>query len=447
MGRTDSAAGLTGGDPLTFMTKQVTKRLPATQERQRSIFTRKRFQFAGALVVAALLPWWLRPMIGGRLLEAAATNALVANCIAVAIAFWMRLSVETYPGIRRSYVILPSASTAHGIVVVWFLLTRFPYDRISLFAGFVIHVVWLYLLYIYAERRLSTKIAVVPFGNVERLVRIPGVEWLVLKRPRLADARGCEAIVADFSADLPDDWEIFLADAALDSCIVYQHKQLSESLTGRVELEHLSENSFGSLVPARGYFHLKGLLDFLGALFLLPIAVPLMVVIAIAIRLDSPGPVLFRQQRVGHAGRRIVVYKFRTMRPVDVDDKRRAAMTVDSDERVTRVGRTLRKLRLDELPQIINILKWEMSWIGPRPEAEVLSVWYTTELPFYRYRHVVKPGISGWAQVNQGHVVEVDEVHRKLQYDFYYIKYFSGWLDLLIFFRTIKTMLTGFGSR
>ena len=105
----------------------------------------------------------------------------------------------------------------------------------------------------------------------------------------------------------------------------------------------------------------------------------------------------------------------------------------------------LRTLRIDELPQIFNILKWQMSWIGPRPEAEVLSVWYTSEIPFYRYRHVVKPGISGWAQVNQGHVAEVDEVHRKLQYDFYYIKYFSPWLDLLILFRTIKTMLTGWG--
>ena len=119
----------------------------------------------------------------------------------------------------------------------------------------------------------------------------------------------------------------------------------------------------------------------------------------------------------------------------------------DGDGRITRVGRILRNLRLDELPQIVNILKWQMSWIGPRPEAEVLSVWYTSELPFYRYRHVVKPGISGWAQVNQGHVAEVHEVHRKLQYDFYYIKYFSPWLDLLILLRTIKTMLTGRGAR
>ena len=209
----------------------------------------------------------------------------------------------------------------------------------------------------------------------------------------------------------------------------------------------MSENSFGSLVPAIGYFHLKGLIDFVFALLILPVVLPLMALIALAIRLDSKGPALFRQRRVGHAGREIMIYKFRTMRPVEIADERDAAMTKDSDGRITRVGRILRQLRLDELPQIFNILKWQMSWIGPRPEAEVLSVWYTSELPFYRYRHVVKPGISGWAQVNQGHVAKVDEVHRKLQYDFYYIKYFSPWLDLLILLRTIKTMLTGFGSR
>jgi len=172
-----------------------------------------------------------------------------------------------------------------------------------------------------------------------------------------------------------------------------------------------------------------------------------MAVIAIAIRLESRGGALFKQKRVGHAGREITVYKFRTMLDIPAEDARRAAMTSDDDERITKVGRWLRKTRLDELPQIFNILKWQMSWIGPRPEAQVLSVWYTGEIPFYRYRHVVKPGISGWAQVNQGHVAEVEQVHRKLQYDFYYIKYFSPWLDLLILLRTIKTMLTGYGSR
>src|SRR6185503_7698092 len=265
----------------------ISPKLVPSKERRRSILNRKRFQFAGALVVAVLLPWWVRTIVGGKLFEPAATNALVANTVAVGMAFWMRLSVETYPGIRRTYVILPSASTAHGIVVVWFLLSRFPYDRIALAAGFVLHVLWLYLLYFYAERQIVARMAVVPFGAVDRLLRISAVEWVRLKRPKLYDARASDAIVADFSADLPDEWEAFLADAALAGRIVYQHKQLAESLTGRVELEQLSENSFGSLVPSRAYFHLKGLVDFAWALLILPVALPVMLMIAIAIRLDS----------------------------------------------------------------------------------------------------------------------------------------------------------------
>jgi lipopolysaccharide/colanic/teichoic acid biosynthesis glycosyltransferase len=413
-----------------------------------SILTRKRFQLAGALLIGAILPWAARgPLLAGELFEAASINGLIGNSIAIIIGFWMRLSIETYPGIRRSAVILPSALTGHGIVVVWFVLTRFPYDRLGLAAGFLFHVVWLYLLNVYAERRVRRRIAVVPYGEAKRMEQVESVDWLLLKRPRLEDTRGCNAIVADFGADMPDAWEAFLADAALGGRIVYQVKQLAESLTGRVEIERLSENSFGSLLPARGYFHLKSLVDFLFAVVLLPVALPFMLLVGIAIRLDSKGPALFRQKRVGHAGQLITVYKFRTMYTVDVDDERSAAMTRDGDDRITRVGAVLRKLRIDELPQMFNILKWEMSWIGPRPEAEVLSVWYTSEIPFYRYRHVVKPGISGWAQVNQGHVAQVDEVHRKLQYDFYYIKYFSPWLDILILFRTIKTMLSGWGAR
>ena len=419
-----------------------------TDRRARSSFlARRRVQFAGAIVLGALIPWALRgPVLPGTLTEPASVNTLVGNIVAIVITFWMRLSIETYPGIRRSYVIFPAALTGHGLALVWFVLTRFPYDRVALGIGFGLHVFWLYLLYV-SSNRVPRRIAVVPYGAIDRLQSIQAIDWLMLRRPRLQDARGCHAIVADFSDDLPDEWEAFLADAALAGRVVYQVKQLWESLSGLTEIEHLSENSFGSLVPVRGYFYLKGAIDFGLAVVTLPIALPLMAVIAAAIRLDSKGPALFRQKRVGHAGRHITVYKFRTMRAVDVDDERRAAMTGKDDDRITRVGSWLRRLRLDELPQIFNILKWEMSWIGPRPEAEVLSRWYTSEIPFYRYRHVVKPGITGWAQVNQGHVAEVHDVHRKLQYDFYYIKYFSPWLDVLIVFRTVKTMLTGWGAR
>jgi lipopolysaccharide/colanic/teichoic acid biosynthesis glycosyltransferase len=416
------------------------------KERALSLLSKRRFQLAGALLFGALIPWAVRGFILGRFIPIG-QNALCGNTIAILVAFWARYSVETFPGIRRSYVILPTCLTAHGIIVAWFVMTRFPYDRVALAAGFIAHVVWLYWAFFYGERRVVRRIAVVPYGGVQRLVDIASVEWVWLKEPNLDLTRRCDAIVADFSADLQDEWEAFLAEAALAGRIVYQHKQLMESLTGRVELEKLSENSFGSLVPSRGYFYFKSAIDFAVAVICLPLLLPLLALIVIIIRLDSKGPALFRQRRVGYAGRNIIVYKFRTMRISDLIDDRESAITRDGDDRITRVGRVLRNLRLDEIPQVFNILKFEMSWIGPRPEAEVLSTWYASELPFYPYRHVVKPGISGWAQVNQGHVASMDEVHRKLQYDFYYIKYFSPWLDLLILVRTIRTMLTGDGAK
>jgi lipopolysaccharide/colanic/teichoic acid biosynthesis glycosyltransferase len=402
---------------------------------------------AGAFVFGAVLPWVVRGSIFQTLWSAGSLNALTGNLIAVAIAFWIRLSVETFPGTQRANVVLPTTLTAHGIVVAWFVMTRFPYDRVSLLIGFILHLSWLYFVHFKGERRVQRRIAVVPFGSVERAFEISSVSWKRLTQPRLDETRNCDAIVADFAADLPDEWEAFLAEAALAGRIVYQDKQLVESLTGRVQLEKLSENNFGSLVPSRGYFYLKSLLDVLFAILMLPLFIPLFAAISLLIRLDSKGPVLFRQTRVGQAGHNIVVYNFRTMNVSGPSGSLESAITQDGDDRITRVGRVLRKLRMDELPQILNILKLEMSWIGPRPEAEVLSRWYTSELPFYRYRHVVKPGISGWAQVSQGHVAEIDQVRRKLEYDFYYIKYFSPWLDLLILIRTIKTMITGNGAK
>ena len=413
--------------------------------------TLRRVQLVGALLLSALLPYLLRLVTTpGAAGDAPAINTLAGNIAAVLIAFWVRLSVEPFPGVRSSALNLPVASASHGLVVLAILLARVPYDRSFLLAGFALHLLWLYVIYFVTQRRARLSIAIIPYGNIDRLTAIDAVDWHVMRQPELVDTLGCQAIVADFGAPMPAEWEAFLADAAVDGRIVYQVKQLFESLTGRVEIEHISENSFGSLMPASGFFRLKEMLDFWVALMLLPLFIPLIAAIALAIAIDGGGSILFRQPRIGHGGRPFTVYKFRTMRRLVLnapDDERLAAMTCAGDARVTRLGALLRRSRLDELPQLWNILRGEMSWIGPRPEAKLLSDWYTAEIPFYRYRHVVKPGISGWAQVNQGHVAEVDEVHRKLNFDFYYIKYFSPWLDLLILFRTVKTMLTGFGAR
>jgi lipopolysaccharide/colanic/teichoic acid biosynthesis glycosyltransferase len=422
---------------------------PTSLRTQRRFIARQRFNLLGGLVAVALLPFLLRAIIlPVDAFYAASINAFIFNCFAVLIAFWTRLSIETYPGNRSTHVILPSIVLAHATIVTALLLVRMPYDRLALVAGFIAHILWGYGLYFSVQRYIRHRIAIVPFGDVERLKAIDNVDWYVMTRPALDEAAGCDGLVADFAdPEMPDEWEALLADAAVQGRMVYQVKQLSESLTGRVEIDHLQENSFGSLVPARGYFHLKSLVDFIAALASLPVTLPVMAGIALAIKMDSPGPVLFRQRRIGKAGAYFNMLKFRTMAHREADGSIDEVITADGDPRITRVGARLRASRLDELPQIFNIIAGQMSWIGPRPEAEALSAWYTGEIPFYRYRHVVRPGITGWAQVNQGHVASVDEVHAKLQYDFYYVKYFSAWLDILISFRTIRTMMTGFGSR
>jgi lipopolysaccharide/colanic/teichoic acid biosynthesis glycosyltransferase len=167
----------------------------------------------------------------------------------------------------------------------------------------------------------------------------------------------------------------------------------------------------------------------------------------VLIKLDGPGPVFFLQRRMGFRGRVFQVFKFRTMTVVNDGEHREASITQAGDQRITRIGHFLRRTRLDELPQIINIIRGEMSWIGPRPEAVSLSSWYEMEIPFYRYRHIVRPGITGWAQVNQGHVASLEEIDDKLQYDFFYIKNLSYWLDILIVFRTMRVVLSGFGAK
>jgi lipopolysaccharide/colanic/teichoic acid biosynthesis glycosyltransferase len=250
-------------------------------------------------------------------------------------------------------------------------------------------------------------------------------------------------VIADLTSDLEPHWESFLARAALRGIPVYHFKQFNESITGRVALDHLWENTLGAIVPALIYPQFKRGLDILAALLLLPLIVPLIGICATLIKIETPGPVFFRQLRVGLGGRQFTVFKLRTMTHNHNGDD----YTVPGDGRITRVGRVLRHYRIDELPQIINILRGEMSWIGPRPEAISLAEWYEREVPFYVYRHIVRPGISGWAQVHQGNVAAVDAARLKLEYDFFYIKHFSFWLDAVIVAKTVRTIVTRFGSR
>jgi lipopolysaccharide/colanic/teichoic acid biosynthesis glycosyltransferase len=415
---------------------------------RRTLWHRVRFQLGVGLLLAVVIPYAVRYQleVGAGDIDSL-HNSLIGSLAAVIAGYYAFRRVSHYPGVRASYHILPSFAVSYGVALSVFFFGRLDYSRLHFVASFLLCVFWYYAVYFKLQRQKRLRIGVVPAGQVEHLFRIPDVEWIELSTEADKNA-AYEGIVADLRADIPDEWERFLADRALAGTLVMHVKQMEESLTGRVAIEHLSENNLGSLIPGIVYAKVKRLSDFAIAFAAVPLLAPLMLLVAVAIRLDSKGPIFFRQERMGYRGQRFRMFKFRTMRHGHGgSDAREEAMTRDDDDRVTRIGRTLRRYRIDELPQILNILKGEMSWIGPRPEAVPLSLWYEDELPFYRYRHIVRPGITGWAQVRQGHVADVGDVLWKLQYDFYYIKNFSFWLDLLIIAGTVRTVLGGYGAR
>ena len=190
---------------------------------------------------------------------------------------------------------------------------------------------------------------------------------------------------------------------------------------------------------------LKRVGDVLVSVALLVITSPVLAVAMLLIWLEDRGPVFYLQQRTGWLGSCFQVYKLRTMSVAPHNSK--AVWTVPGDRRITRVGKWLRRLRLDELPQLINVLRGDMSLIGPRPERPELATTYIADNPIYGWRQLVRPGITGWAQVTQGYAVGSGEAMEKVSYDLFYIKYFSFWLDAKVIFKTIATVLSGFGAK
>lgn len=221
-----------------------------------------------------------------------------------------------------------------------------------------------------------------------------------------------------------------------------------ESITGKIPLDSLR---LSWLLFSPG-FHVRAALRLYKRVFSLLlsslailITSPIMLLAAIAIRLDSPGPVIFRQKRVGEQGKLFTVFKFRSM--YDGSDKQALTPAEHGDARVTRVGKWLRRTRVDELPQLFNIVKGDMAFVGPRPFVPEQEEECAAKIPFYRERWLVKPGATGWAQINRGYNVTLEDNRDKLAYDLFYIKNVSFGLDLFIMFSTIKILLLGRGGR
>jgi len=239
-----------------------------------------------------------------------------------------------------------------------------------------------------------------------------------------------------------------LLTCRLRGIAVQEYEELYEGITGKIAVQALRPSY---LIFNEGFGRApwgelaKRTLDLTLAVLMLAVTWPFMVASALCVRLDSPGSILFRQQRIGRDGVPFTVLKFRSMR-VDAEKLSGPVWAQTDDPRITPVGRFLRKSRLDELPQLFNVLMGDMSLVGPRPERGVFVEELSEQIPYYNQRHIVKPGLTGWAQINYPYGNTVEDALQKLQYDLFYIKYQSLLFDLSILFNTVKTVLLRKGT-
>ncbi len=410
--------------------------------------------FVGWFIIAFLpaLVRWTNRLLNWNLIDTQLNSLLLVSLGVVLVTLGMH-KLDQFPG-RRSIMYLIPTLLAVGLLLAGIIITlHLPYSVYYFMYSGVVGLVFFSVSQWFEQRAYQPFMAYIPLGhcqNFEQVLtsHVEEIHWLRLDKPALTAEQDSQvqAIVADLSSPaLGEDWQRFLTEQTLHGRAVYNHRQVFESLTGRLSIRHLYENELGSLLPSPQYLFFKQVIDSIAVILTAPVVLPICLITAILIRLESPGKVIFVQERVGQGGKLFKIYKFRSMR-FDAE-KHGAKLAQENDARVTKVGKFIRKTRIDELPQFINVLKGDMSLIGPRPEQLSFVKTFEKTIPFYNYRHIVKPGISGWAQVTQGYAGNEDETALKVQYDFYYIKHISFALDILIVIKTIQTMLTGFGAR
>jgi lipopolysaccharide/colanic/teichoic acid biosynthesis glycosyltransferase len=403
-------------------------------------------KLSGAILFAAVMPFFLRFGMSEHVRLWDQTQTSLYVILAVILSQLIIGKLSHYPGQDPLSSVLPGIVGGFAIVLLIIVSGHLPYARSLMLSGFLLAAVWYSFVSAVWLRKHKPRLAVVPVGDIASLEHLTSAEWLTLSRPTLPSSiEKIDGIVADLTADMSKQWTDFVISCATRGTAIYDLHRSRELMTGRVTLKQVGGIGVNALLPQRGYITAKAAIDFAAAVTLLPAFLLVIGVMTIAIKLDSRGPVFYVHKRIGYRGRQFYCYKLRSM--YTDADRAGPSFTANGDARITRVGRVIRKYRIDELPQIFNILKGEMSWIGPRPEAVSLATEYERHIPFYAFRHAVKPGISGWAAIRQGNVAEVEAATVKLEHDFFYIKNISPSLDAFIAAKTVWTMLTGFGSR
>jgi lipopolysaccharide/colanic/teichoic acid biosynthesis glycosyltransferase len=396
-------------------------------------------------------PWlWTADIPGGGsiwpLVALMALGATIASYIS--LVSWANSVPRPTYGRALAIVGTTVALTAVGIVV-----SRVYWSRQFLVATAAAWLI-LTLAHRFVRRRRPWTESMVLVTNersiADDLIDAPHTDVLYVLDPR--DEPAGEAvpdgvsIVIDLKTVLSEGMAQWVSSLSIAGFTIRALAPTYEEHTGRIPMAQLAEGwELARPVRANSYGPLERVIDVVLVIITAPLWIIIGGGIAVAVRLGSPGPVVYRQEREGRGGDRFTLYKFRTMvEDAEVDGPKFAA---EDDPRLTGVGRWLRKTRMDEVPQLWNVLVGDLALVGPRPERPVFVAEFSRTIPFYASRHLVRPGVTGWAQVNYGYADDEADTIEKLTYDLYYVKHMSLGLDLQILGRSIWTVLTGFGAR
>lgn len=332
-------------------------------------------------------------------------------------------------------MVIPFLALAAAFFIFGWWYSR-PFYLAFFFVLFVVNFIGLFM----QSRQVIRVAATSP--SVAELISTIGAKNI--KVVSIDDPEGADIVVTDLQHKPSSSFTHSYSNFAAQGKEIIDIATFIEELTGKVDISSLSKEAEVLLRP-KDYIGIKRIWETALVVLTFPIWASLAVFIALLVRLDSKGPILFKQRRIGLYGQPFEMYKFRSMY-ADAESNGPSFAQI-RDARVTRVGAVLRKFRLDEIPQLLNVLKGDMSLIGPRPEQEAFAVQFAQEIPFFETRHFVRPGLTGWAQVVHGYTSDQTGAREKLAYDLYYVKNFSFWLDLLIVIKTLSVIFRGFGAR
>jgi len=352
--------------------------------------------------------------------------------------------LSTYPKVSSFGLCFSTLLFSYMAIILVISATRVYYSRSYLLISFLFSLLSLLTLeYLeHKHKRLRFVLLSDLGGNeAEDLARL-NIELLRAIKPSEDHYDGI--VVKDIKSLSPDIARFIVAES-LKGTPVYTFAELYAAFLGRAPLNYIDPDLLGRKASSSIYKDVKRVVELSIATVSFVPATVIGLITAISIILDSKGPVFFIQERVGQNGKPFKLIKFRTMH--NNSESNGPQFAEENDSRVTRVGKFLRKTRLDELPQLINVIRGDMSFVGPRPEQIPFARQFEEKIPYYSLRYSLKPGLTGWAQINRGYTSGFDDTKEKLEYDLFYLRYESPWLDLLILFKTLKIVMTGFGAR